>query len=87
MKACFPNFEFFYQGPVDFQKWYINLLLKNKEKLQVTYAGICCYTVESAQRKIAQSYTSVRATKDGLAYDVGNTKPSSFRVDKFCQLI
>ena len=74
-------------GAVGFQNWYINILLKNKEELQATYKGICCYAVESTQHKIAQSHTSVRATKDKVANDVGNTKPSSFRVDKFCQLI
>ena len=66
---------------------WIALLLKNKEELQATYAGICCYTVEPAQHEIAQSHISVRATKDRVADHVGNTKPSSFRVDKFWQLI
>ena len=58
-------------GAVGFQNWYINLLSKNQE-LQATYAGICCYTVESAQCEIAQSHTSVRAIKDGVADHVGN---------------
>ena len=47
----------------------------------------CWYTVESAQREIVQSLTSVRATKDVVADHVGNTKPSSFLVDKFFQLM
>ena len=62
-------------GAVGFQNWYINPLSKNKEELQATYAGICCYTVKSAQYEIAQSQTSVRATKDGVADHIGNTKP------------
>ena len=69
---------------VGFQNWYINPLSKNKEELRVTYAIICRYTVESAQREIAQSHTSVRATKDGVADHVGNNKPASFWIDKFC---
>ena len=71
-------------GAVCFQNWYINSLSKNKEELRATYAGICCYTVESAQYEISQSHTSVRDTKDRVADHVGNTKPLSFRVDKFC---
>ena len=75
-------------GALGFQNWYINPLSKNKKKLRATYAGICCYTVESTQRKITQSHPGhVRATKDGVADHFGNTKPSSFQVDKFCQLI
>ena len=60
--------------------------VKNKEEIPATYAVICCYTVESTQRKIVQSHTSESATKDGVADHVGNTKPSSFQVDKFCRL-
>ena len=58
---------------VGFENWYINPLSKNKEELRATYAGICCYIIESAQREI--SHTSVRATKDGIADHVRNTKP------------
>ena len=32
--------------------WYINLLSRNKEELPATHAGICCYTIESAQRNL-----------------------------------
>ena len=74
-------------GAVGFQNWDINPLSKNKEELRVTYAGICGCTVGSVQHEISQSRTSVRATKDGVADHVGNTKPSSFRVNKFYQLI
>ena len=74
-------------GTVGFQNWYINPLSKNKEEFRATYAGICCYTVGSVQHEISQSRTSVRATKDGVADHVSNTKPSSFRVNKFYQLI
>ena len=73
-------------GGSRFPEWYINPLSKNKELL-ATYACIFCYTVESVQYEISQSCISVRAAKDGVADHVGNTNPSSFRTDKFCQLI